>query len=250
MRRSRDETKDLLLGAALDQLYEKGLFVAVTHIRLTEVVKAAGFTTGAAYKVWERQEDFHRDLAVEAIRFRERLAIAQTVQLIHKAVDGGAPLREILRLGSPAHLHPPEAGDPFLIALALRTLSPSVPEIAEASRGRHEESVEAFEQLYEAMLLRFRLRIRAPFALRDLSNALAAITEGFALQTLCDLDHPTFDIDDESGVGAEWSLLAVTVDAIVTRFTEPIPEGDGEDPGGRAPDATAATGFRASEGHP
>lgn len=224
MRRSREETKDLLLRTALDQLRDKGLFVAVTHVRLTDVVRAAGLTTGAAYKVWERQEDFHRDLAVEAVRFREELAIARTVQLIHEAVDGGAPLREVLRVGSVAHLHPPEAGDPFLVALALRTLSPSVPEVAEAARARHAESIDAFEQLYVAMLARFRRRIRAPFELRDLSNALAAITEGFALQSLAGLDHATYDLDGDGRTGGEWTLLAVTVEALVDRFTEPVPE--------------------------
>ena len=246
MRRSQDETKDLLLRTALDQLYEKGLFVAVTHIRLTEVVKAAGLTTGAAYKVWERQEDFHRDLAVEAVRFRDRLAVGATVRLIHQAVDGGAPLREILRVGSHAHLHLPNPGDPFLVTLALRTLSPVDDELAEASRQRHVDSIEAFEQLYEAMLLRYGRRIREPFDLRAMANALAAITEGFALQSLSGFDHPTYEIEaDDERVGAEWTLLAVAVEAIVDRFTEPVPV----EVGAEAASSTG-TGFEAAVDRP
>lgn len=223
MRRTLDETRSLLLDTAVRQLHERGLFVAVTHIRLAEVAKAADLTTGAAYRVWERQEDFHLDLAVEAVRRRHIESIHGTVQSIFRAVDANAPLAEVLRAGSVAHMYLNSPNDPFLIALSLRTLSGAVPELAEASQVRHRESMAAFEALYAALLVRYGLQIRSPFEISALSHALAALTEGFAMQTMTGIDHLMYELDDRgAGVGTEWSLLGVAVEALVDRLTEPV----------------------------
>ena len=147
MRRTIDETRSLLLGVGVRQLHERGLFVAVTHIRLA--------------------------------------------------------------------------------ALSLRTLSGAVPELAEASQERHRESMAAFEVLYEALLAHYRRRVRPPFEISAVSHALAALTEGFAMQSMTGIDHLMYELDDRGqGVGMEWSLLGVAVEALVERLTEPIqPDG-------------------------
>ena len=49
-RRTTGETSELLLDVGLRMLHERGLHVAVTHIRLSDVAAAAGLTTGAAYR--------------------------------------------------------------------------------------------------------------------------------------------------------------------------------------------------------
>ena len=224
MRRTLDETRSLLLDTGVRQLHERGLFVAVTHVRLADVAKAADLTTGAAYRVWERQEDFHRDLAVAAIRHRHIESIHGTVQSIFRAVDQNAPLAEVLRIGSVAHMYLNSPTDPFLIALSLRTLSGAVPALAEASQTRHRESMAAFEVLYETLLARYGRQVRAPFEISALSHALAALTEGFAMQSMTGIDHLMYELDDRGeGVGVEWSLLGVAVEALVERLTEPVP---------------------------
>lgn len=226
MRRTLDETRELLLETGLRQLHERGLFVAVTHIRLADVATAADLTTGAAYRVWANQEEFHRDLAVEAIRYRDTESIHATVQRIFQAVDAGAPLSEVLRVGSVAHRYLNSPNDPFLIALSLRTLSGAVSSLAEASQVRHRESMASFEMLYQAMLDRYGRRMRSPFEIDALSHALAALTEGFAMQTMSGIDHLEYELDDlPDGVGREWSLLGVAVEGLVERLTEPASEG-------------------------
>ena len=59
--RMLDETRELLLGVGIEMLYERGAGVSVGHIKLSDVVTAAGLTTGAAYRCWDNQEAFHRD---------------------------------------------------------------------------------------------------------------------------------------------------------------------------------------------
>lgn len=225
MTRSLEATRARLLDAGLKELHERGLFVAVTHVRLSQVAKAAHLTTGAAYRVWATQEQFHRDLAVAAIRFRDRQAIQSTVGTIRAAIETGAPLAEVLRIGAVAHLHPGwHANDPFLINLSLRTLGGSVPELAEAARDRHAESMAAFEHLYGVMLTLFRRRMRPPLGIEALSGSLAALTEGFAIQALNQIPHPAYVLTDPPpGVHAEWTLLGLAIEGIIDRLTEPVP---------------------------
>lgn len=209
MRRTLDQTRELLLRTGVEQLHDRGLFVAVTHIRLADVAVAADLTTGAAYRVWARQEDFHRDLAVAAVRHRDEETIHRTVQRIHEAVDRGSPLSEVLRVGALAQLQESSPNDPFQIALGLRMLSGAVSEVADASRQRHAESTAAFARLYEAMLNRYGRRVRPPLGVDALADALAALSEGFALQSLSGLEHRTYELDGlGDGVGKEWTLIA------------------------------------------
>src|SRR5690349_16679939 len=153
MTRSLEATRQRLLDVGVELLHERGLCVPVTHVRLSAVARAANLSTGAAYRVWERQEDFHRDLAVEAVRFRDTEAIHGTVERIRQAIDAGAPLSEVLRVGAIAHLHQGrDARDPFLISLSLRTLGGSVPALAVAARAPHAEAIAAFEHLHDVLL--------------------------------------------------------------------------------------------------
>ena len=223
MRRSLAETRELLLETGLRALHERGLFVAVTHIRLSDVARRADLTTGAAYRVWENQEEFHRDLAVAAVRHRNQESVDRTTERIAAAVASGAPLAEVLRVGAEAHLYMHRPDDPFLITLSLRTLSGSVDEVGVASRERHAESMVAFEGLYSLMLDRYRRRMRPPLGIDALSHALAALTEGFAIQAMSGLEHPVYCQDDTGdGVGAEWTLLGIAIEGIVERLTEPV----------------------------
>lgn len=223
MRRSLAETKELLLATGLRALHERGLFVAVTHIRLSDVARAADLTTGAAYRVWENQEEFHRDLAVAAVRHRNEETIAATTARITDAVLAGAPLAEVLRIGAEAHLYLNRPDDPFLITLSLRTLSSAVAEVGDASRERHAESMAAFEGLYAQMLEQYRRRMRPPLEIDALSHALAAVTEGFAIQAMSGLEHRRYELEDvPDGVGRDWTLVGLAVEGIVERLTEPI----------------------------
>lgn len=148
------------------------------------MARAADLTTGAAYRVWDNQEAFHRDLTVAAIRHRDTDSIRATVQRINQAVAANAPLSEVLRIGAVANMYPNGPTDPFLIALSLRTLSGAVPALTEASQQRHAESMASFEALYQAILDRYSLRMRAPFGIEALSHSLAALAEGFTIQSM------------------------------------------------------------------
>ena len=70
VRRTAEDTRRLILEAGLQMLLERGATAGVQHIRLQEVLRSVGLTTGAAYRIWTDQTDFHRDLAVEMVGLR------------------------------------------------------------------------------------------------------------------------------------------------------------------------------------
>lgn len=222
-RRSAEETRELLISIALDMLHEQGPTAGVGHIRLSDVVQRAQLTTGAAYRLWDGQRAFHNDLAVAAVRWRDRWSTAATMERIQTAFQSNAPLNEILRLGSEANVQTYPDDLAFLTTLALRVSAYGQPHLVDASRERHAAAIAAYAELYDQVLAHYNRRFKAPLTTKNLAELLAALAEGFGIQAAMDLPHPRVLMQTQPGVGTEWSLLAVGVVAIVNHMTEPIP---------------------------
>ncbi len=246
VRRTAAETRELLLSTGVAMLFETGVTAGVGHIRLQEVVRRAGLTTGAAYRLWSDQSHFHRELVRAAARWRSESPLHQTVQAIRHVVDRRGPLDEVIRLGagaliadmSGADQEPDGRASPFLTSVALRAGTRHDPESRQASASRHQESVGEFARLYEALMAVYGLRLRDPFTIEHFASAMAALGEGFALQSIEGEPHPLVDLpaddrddpaEDRSEDGTAhctetgWTLFAVCVRALVELFTEPAP---------------------------
>ncbi len=229
-RRTAEQTRRLILDAALRLLLERGASAGVQHIRLQEVLRSVGLTTGAAYRIWTDQDDFHRDLAVEMMGLRFAAPTASATAAIADAVDGGSlddvvreAARDHVTYTDQFHLNPGSRdAHAFLTALALRTAAGAWPELRQASAARHEESIQAFTTFYATLMVRFGRRMRSPFTVRDLAEAMAALGEGFAVRAAEGLDHPVVDVaDDDESYPGHWTLFGVTARGLVDVFTVP-----------------------------
>jgi AcrR family transcriptional regulator len=224
-RRTLDQTRELLIDVGMRLLHERRVYVSVTHVRLTDVVKEAGLTTGAAYRCWENQDAYHRDLAVAAARWRDRASVEETVEAVRGLVEAKAPLAEVLRVGAEANLYEYPHHTATLTTIALRTCAPADPALAEAGREHLSQAVDAFAELYELVMPLYGRRMRKPYTTTDLATVLAAISEGFTLQGITGEPYTRVERHDvEPGVGSDWSLFGCAVEAVVDRFTEPVPE--------------------------
>lgn len=222
-KRTTDETRQLLLDTGMQLLHARGAYVGVTHIRLSDVVDAAHLTTGAAYRIWENQDCFHRELAVAAVRLRSAGSVDGTVASIRAAVDAHAPLGEVIRLAAPANLHRYPDDVAYLTSLILRTTSRVDPDLLLASVERHRDAMAGFGQLYQAMLDVYGRRMRPAFSVEHMTAALAALSEGFAMQTMSGVEHPEIHrCDVGPGIGQAWTLFGCAAEAIVEHFTEPV----------------------------
>ena len=194
-RRSLDETRQLLLDVGLQCLYERGVSVGVTHVKLNDVVTAAGLTTGAAYRCWDNQEAFHHDLAVAAMRWRDRHSIAATVDGIRDLVDRRAPWREVVRAGAAANLESFRNDPSFVTSIALRVCAQFDDALERAGKDRLDTALSSFADLYGGLLKLYGRRMRPPFTLEHFTMMIAALSEGFVLQMLSGMEHPHVELD-------------------------------------------------------
>lgn len=241
-RRSGEETRQLLLQTGVEMLLARGITAGVSHIRLQEVVRRAQLTTGAAYRLWADQDDFHRDLAVEVTQMRDEAPAAEIRRVLEDPAMAGIPWEEVIRLAAAAHLrsvrHPGSRDDRlFMVALALRASARTWDGLAEASAERHQQSVSEFEEMYGVLMAAYGYRMRSPLTLRDFTAAMAAMAEGFALQSVEGIPHPVFAAQTGTGhdpaavalLGGEWTLFGLAVRALVDGFMTQDGPGDVDD---------------------
>lgn len=232
-RRTGDETRALLLRVGMQMLLERGVAAGVQHIRLQEVLRRAGLTTGAAYRLWTDQSDYQRDLAVAMVRLRLSDPTAYAQAAIERLVADGAPDDEIIRAVGASHVASIST-DPndrerardtqqFLVTLALRASADSWPELREASHARHEESIAAFSRFALSLMGAYGLRMRSPLTIDDFTAAMAALSDGFALRSIEGIAHPTVEAtpSDEIADGT-WTLFSLSLRALIREFMTPI----------------------------
>ena len=231
-RRTADETRTLILEAAIQLLLERGVTAGVQHVRLQEVLRSVGLTTGAAYRIWTDQDDFHRDLAVAMVGVRFAPPVTSANLAIRDILAAHGPLEDVVRAAaldqvtysSKFHLEP-ESRDShaFITALALRTAAGAWPELRAASAVRHRESIDAFAGLYGALLHHYGRRMREPLTIIDFTEAMAALGEGFAIRAAEGLNHPMYDIPEGSEVASgEWTLFGISILGMIEGFTVPV----------------------------
>ena len=227
-RRTADDTRRLILDAGLRLLLERGASAGVQHIRLQEVLRTVGLTTGAAYRIWSDQTDFHRDLSIEMVRLRFAPPSSSAQNAARRVLEAGGSMDDVLRATTYDHVQyasrfhrEPESRDShaFITALALRTAAGSWPELREASVERHAESIADFIAFYAAIMPRVGLRMRPPFSVQDFAEAMAALGEGFAVRAAEGLDHPMLEIGDDARVPAgTWTLFGIAAKGLVDIF--------------------------------
>ncbi|CAL4860900.1 hypothetical protein [Microbacterium sp. MM2322] len=236
-RRTGEQTRALLLRAGMQLLLERGVSAGVQHIRLQDVLRRTGLTTGAAYRLWNDQADYHRDLAVAMVRMRVA-GPADTIRArVDELIEAGASGEDIIRGAALAHVQAAEltAEDPtdlldaqsFRVALALRTTADTWPELTEASLERHKESITAFTELYQHVIDAYGMRMREGLTIDDFAEAMAALAEGFAIQAMERIPHATYRLSGADGTpSGDWTLLGLTVRALVDSFMVPREDAD------------------------
>lgn len=228
-RRTAAETRQLLLDTGVEMLHETGITPPVAHIRLQNVLRRAGLTTGAAYRIWAGQEDFQLDLAEEAtLHDRDtHTPVGPTEDVIAHLLETAAPLEEVIRVATNAHIASYDRGregdlaaDRFLTVLALRAAALGYERLRRASLRRHENSIESFMELYAALMDLFGLRLREHYDLRQFAGIVAALGEGFAIQAIEGESVAVITIPDAEGVPREWTAFGRAVWACIAEFFE------------------------------
>lgn len=166
-------------------LHEKGPAAGVLHVRLSDVLSRTGLTTGAAYRLWDNQQDFHDAVAVAAMRWRDRSMLARTTTAAFAVVAAGGGLEDLLKAAGAANVQQLPADNGIITTLALRAAAYNQPALLRAGAERSQDMVASFQQVYLELLDTYRLRMREPFTLDHLADGMSALVDGFGAQTAC-----------------------------------------------------------------
>jgi AcrR family transcriptional regulator len=216
------ETRARLLDAGIALLHELGIRPGVAHVRLSDVAHRAGYAPSAAYRCWDSQDDFHRDLAAASLAWRDRALIADTTRMVRAMISAQAPWQEVLRVGGNSNVHRTPAEVEFHTALALRAAAANDPTIRAAAEHRVAEGLRAHSELFTILLEVYGREVRPPYTIDHIAAIIGALADGFALQDVSGENHPHLDRDDvDDDIGRDWTLFACVLEIVSERMTRP-----------------------------
>ena len=242
-REGRQSTREKLLTAARDMVLERfagdtSPADALSYLTPAAVAERAQVSRGSLYHYWgdaaERSTGDPAASTDAATPFRRFLN-----ELAESLWDTSTGLEDLTLV---ALSLPPNVSDVVLALTAFevirRTAGP-----AEASwratlamTAHHAEvtdevraSTERMARVYEAMLPRLGLRLRAPLTSTDLAQTLGSLSDGMILNEMFDAGSVTRPIDWDprlrpEGADIPWTLYAIAVEGVVWNMTEPVPD--------------------------
>lgn len=241
-KRSKEQTRALMLRAAVDLLRERALSqgddvvsAVLAHVRVADIARratelvradlgtagedrpeAASITTGAVYQVWPRQADLQADLLFHVAEMQAALGpgVAEAVQRFRAAAGAGAGLEDVL-LATMEDIWRTYRDDPILRVELSFLVAAVDPRVRAALAHRREQFAVRADEVWQGLLDAYGLRMRPPYRLRDLTTAVAAQTVGSVVLWWAE---PQVLADP---FGGDRSLATRMVALLVRELTEP-----------------------------
>lgn len=209
MTRSRQKTRERILRAARDQVLTEGLPEAI-DIRLADVLKSLGLTPGAAYQVWDSQDEFRLDVALSLVRDFEWATAPEIApdDIDTKAQDFARAASDFASRYFEHFVSRPD----FFVAMHFWSVADPTPELVESVRAGYRIVHESFVDLYQAFLDAYHRELTSPYELDELATMITAQVEGLALRQRFEPDSVTFD---------QRSVLTTFIEQVMVSFTQP-----------------------------
>lgn len=160
-------------------LLAKGLR-QVIDIRLTDVLSNVGLTTGAAYNIWESQDDYRRDLAIFVAG-----NLQWSDELLEKALIDVAEevtLEQWIKTAGDAYFEAFTTRFDYFIMLQFWGVKDPDEELVDAIREGYRIVHQRLVALFEATIEMYDLDLLSPYTVDDVAVAATAICEGLALR--------------------------------------------------------------------
>jgi hypothetical protein len=219
MARDIDETRQQFLAEGRRRLVELGIPVTLGNIRLSDVAKAIGRTTGAAYNIWPLQEQYHRELAIS---FAEDIFWASPIfQSVAELVARGSALDELLRDFANFYVTAMSQSREYFIASHLWSVALDEPKLMGALRSGFDNFHAIACEFYGNILVTYNRKVRSPYSIDDLVVATTALTDGFILRYRMDPDRVPMQMErlDLPNAKMGWSLFASTFENLFEAMT-------------------------------
>lgn len=242
-----EELKRIILSGAIEVLKIEGLGLSVENITFKKVFDYIEQTSDMRItnssvigRIWKDQSEFQLALLLEAAdmpvddEFYETLTpIAILLEQADRSTVASrqATMREICRLAGEANLNwlITSGTWPVWIGIWLASVTGELTErrrqLADHMIANYREHSDAYEAIYEELLGFLGQRVKEPFTVRQLTDAIMSLADGSAIRTTIDesailgIMRPT----GKDGDLQEWSLFSIGLEALAFHFTEPIP---------------------------
>lgn len=218
-RRPKSTTRSIILAKAYEMYLDRRLTPG--DERLAAVLSELGYTTGAGYQIWANQAAFREDLTG---------FIAENIDYASLR-SAAAEIVELAAMNLPFEQHTLAAGDRFIngfigreefyVKLRFLAMSDDRPDqVTQALMDAYEQSGWEAAQLFEVALRNFGLQVRSGLEMSDMTIAVTASLEGFALRHRVQPERIDTKVEAHGGMHHLFSLVFL---AILKDFTEPIP---------------------------
>lgn len=238
MRRDKEGTRQLLLQTGYEMILEQGPDVG-WGIRITDVTKRVGLTTGAAYQIWSGsrtvdglggQDRYHRDLAHYSF---ERIIADTSKYKAAKAWDrvaAGESLDRIFQRLGEDNANAKAAASQFACFVALLASASADPDLGEVGRQAYANVTSRLAEMYTKIFEHAGLEMAPPYTIEQLITSVLALIDGLRMRSLVDPSLSTEPVEGPDDAAADagedadgtWYLLATSVRALVNGMTRPV----------------------------
>jgi len=193
---------------------------ALADVKVAEVAERAGVTKAALYHYWPSQEAYRKDLLGQLLQLSRQRGIREVSEALGKVDLLTENPQEAMALQADAIFRALKDDPSFFARFSFYTYADN-PEIGELLRRDDQALTSEFGPDIEMYLGPIGRRLRPPFTVALLLTSISAFCVGLCLsyQTSPEL----IESDTYSGADAH-SMYAFGLDALVTHFSEPIPD--------------------------
>lgn len=177
---SRNETRARLLETGRDMIRETGL-PETLDIRIADVCARATMTTGAAYNIWQNQDDYRRDLAV-FLASDFGWADTNTIFEATSTLGPTSTMDDWVTAVCEAYFPVFTQNRDFYLILHYWGVDNPSPRLTTAIRDGYNTIHTNFLNLYTATIARYGLTVTPPHTLDDITTLITANLEGLAIR--------------------------------------------------------------------
>jgi hypothetical protein len=242
-RSSRQELRQLLLGAAQDIMEEEGVQTASTNLTFKRVFERVERTTGRTVtnasvirRVWDNMADFQADVLINISRDERRPELDRLLEAIGRLLDEcdlstpesrGRALQELCRTVGQAITElfgDSTFGSAWIAVLAIATTAPD-PVLRDRMVGAlmsgYDTVADFWEPTFSGLFGYLGFRIRDPLTVRQFTEAALAWSQGHAVRHRVTGGVPTLTrATGPAGESEEWTLFSVGLEGLVHQFFE------------------------------
>jgi hypothetical protein len=190
--------------------------------RLSTVLESLGYTTGAGYQIWANQAAFREDLKVYIAENIEYASLRAMAEKVSELAARNLPFEQHVLTAADQYIEVYLSQDDFYLTLRFFAMSDRRPAaVTEAMIGAYERSSWEAAELFANVFARFKRRIRSGLEMEDVTAAVTALIEGYALRARVDRTKVDKCVEVDGRPHRAFSLAFL---GLIKELSEPLPE--------------------------